>query len=66
MALFMNSANLVHLDDLLKDHRKEETEKVEEVLNGLLSLPRWTGMSEFKGLKTDDRSKLQVWKLQVS
>lgn len=69
MAMFMNSANLPHLNSLQDDFKEKERKRVTKVMNGLLSLPRWTGASvqlKFLGLKSDDRPKLQIWKQHVS
>lgn len=69
MALYMNSADLSHLNHLLDEHREKEKKRVTKVVNGLLSMPRWTGANvqlKFNGLKTDDRAKVQIWKQHVS
>ena len=69
LALFMNSANLPHLNSLLAEDKEREKKRATKVTNTLLSMPRWTGASvqiKFHGLKTDDRSKIQIWKQHVS
>ena len=69
MALYMNSANLPHLNNMMDSHKKEEQAGVAKVVKGLQALPRWTGANvqlKFIGLKTDDRPKLQIWKQHVS
>ena len=69
MALYMNSANLPHLNNMMDSHKKEEQARVAKVVKGLQALPRWSGANvqlKFIGLKTDDRPKLQIWKQHVS
>lgn len=69
MALFMNSANLPHLNSLLNEHKEKEKKRVAKAVSGLLAMPRWKGVSvqlKFRGLKTDDRAKIQIWKQHVS
>ena len=69
MALFMNSANLSHLNSLQDEHREKEKKRVAKAMGGLLSMPQWTGRNvqlKVMGLKTDDRPKIQIWKQHVS
>lgn len=68
LALFMNSANLPHLNHLKEKHERDQTKLAEERVTLLLSKPRCTGEAvplEFQGLEFKEKDKLYVWKQKV-
>ena len=67
-ALYMNSANLPHLNYLRERYVKDETEHAEEVAGGLLR-SAWDKGSrvpvEFKGLEVAAGDKMYIWRQKV-
>ncbi len=69
MALYMNSADLPHLNRILDEHLESKKKRVSKILNGLLSMPKWTGANVqlmFRGIKIGVKFQLQIWKQRVS
>ena len=67
--LYMNSANLPHLNYLQERHVKDETERAEEVAERLLRSVWDKGSKvplEFKGLEVKAKEKIYVWRQKVS
>ena len=69
MALYMNSANLPHLNHLKVKHEKEETSAAEALVEALLSKPKHTQEQvplEFRGLVLSEGiAKFYTWKQKV-
>lgn len=67
-SLYMNSANLPHLNHLWERHQREEAEKAGLVITALLKEPRITGPRvpiEFQGQWLTERGKAYAWKQRV-
>ena len=69
LALYMNSADLPHLNHLQERHQKEERERAEERVESLLGGPRLSGDDvplEFRGLQLEGgKRRVYVWKQKV-
>ncbi len=67
-ALYMNSANLPHLNHLQERHRREMEERAEHAVGALLQEARSTGSKvpvEFQGAWLKERGKAYAWKQRV-
>ena len=68
LSLFMNSANLPHLNHLKERHERDQTKLAEERVSLLLSKPRYMGEAvpfEFQGLDFKEKDNLYIWKQKV-
>ena len=68
LALYMNSANLPHLNHLRERYHKEEGEQAEGRVESLLEGPRCTGESvpvEFRGVLEEEGKMVYIWKQKV-
>ena len=68
LALYMNSANLPHLNHLKERYAKEQNEKAEKMVDALLKEARLGDAdvpSEFKGMELREKNQLYIWKQRV-
>lgn len=68
LSLFIDSANLPHLDHLREKNTREEIRLVDQRVALLTATPTITGSNvplEFRGLDFNERNKLNVWKQKV-
>ena len=68
LTLYMNSANLPHLNYLRERYVKDETEHAEEVAGGLLKSVWDKGSKvpvEFRGLEVGARERMYIWRQKV-
>lgn len=69
MSLYMNSANLPHLNHVKVKHEKSELSAAEDLADALLSKPKFSADQvplEFKHLKlAEGRPKIYAWKQKV-
>ena len=67
-AIYMNSANLPHINKERDECKKKELDRIKGVVNGLISVPHSTDFLQlkFQGLNADYKPKIQIWQYNVS